>query len=438
MKITPASQSIYRFINIVTIAALIVMGCDPPDRELSIKTESVTKVSYTSCSVNGSFLDFGEDVIVQHGFCYSLSPNPTVNDMTKKLGPVSSTDAFSADLTGLAVNTTYYVKAFAQNSAEPIYSEVQLTFKTLAIELPTVYTNDVSDISANSAIIGGNVTNDGGTAITETGVYYSNSPSSDATGTKLQIGNGTGSFSTSITSLIEDTSYYIKAYAINSVGTSYGTEKSFSTTILTDSRDGNIYNTVKIGTQWWMAENLKYLPSVVGPTTGLQTIPYYYIYSYDGSDVTTAKATANYTTYGVLYNWPAAMNSTVSSTDNPSGVQGVCPTGWHLPGDAEWIQLTDYLGGKSVAGGKLKETGTSHWDDLNTGATNETGFTALPGGGRDDVAPFSGIGKFGFWWSATESSTTNARIRFMGYNSSDVYSYVFKKEYGFSVRCVRD
>ena len=121
-----------------------------------------------------------------------------------------------------------------------------------------------------------------------------------------------------------------------------------------DSRDGNEYNWVQIGDQIWMAENLKYLPSVVGSGTGSETTPYYYVYGYDGTNVPDAKATDNYATYGVLYNWTAAMNGEASSKTNPSGIQGVCPAGWHLPSDAEWTELTDYLGGRSVAGGKLK------------------------------------------------------------------------------------
>src|SRR5574344_54019 len=162
----------------------------------------------------------------------------------------------------------------------------------------------------------------------------------------------------------------------------------------TDSRDGNEYNWAQRGNQVWMLENIKYLPSVVGPETGSQTTPHYYVYGYNGTNVTDAKATANYNTYGVLYNWPAAMNGAASSTTNPSGVQGVCPTGWHVPSDAEWTELTDYLGGASVAGGKLTETGTTHWNSPNTGATNETGFTALPGGYRFSNGAFNGIGLY--------------------------------------------
>ena len=207
-----------------------------------------------------------------------------------------------------------------------------------------------------------------------------------------------------------------------------------------DSRDGNEYNWVQIGDQVWMAENLAYLPSVNMVFDGSEDAAgsYYYVYGYDGTNVADAKATDNYATYGVLYNCTAAMNGEASSTTNPSGIQGVCPAGWHLPSDDEWTVLTDYLGGTSVAGGKLKETGTTHWASPNTGATNETGFTALPGGGRDDVCTFLGIGLGGLWWSATESSATYAWSRYMDYDTSGVTRHGNSKEVGFSVRCVRD
>jgi len=207
-----------------------------------------------------------------------------------------------------------------------------------------------------------------------------------------------------------------------------------------DSRDGNEYNWVQIGDQVWMAENLAYLPSVNMVADGSEDAAgsYYYVYGYDGTNVPDAKATDNYATYGVLYNWTAAMEGEASSTTNPSGIQGVCPAGWHLPSDAEWTELTDYLGGTSVAGGKLKETGTTHWASPNTGATNETGFTALPGGNRGSNGTFGDIGGGGSWWSATEYGATYARRRDMNYGYSGVYRDRYSKEVGFSVRCVRD
>ena len=220
-------------------------------------------------------------------------------------------------------------------------------------------------------------------------------------------------------------------------------EKDLLNNGFTDPRDNNHYNVVKIGNQIWMVEDLKYLPSVVGPGTGSQTTPHYYVYGYNGTNVTDAKATANYNTYGVLYNWPAAMNGAASSTTNPSGVQGVCPDGWHLPSDAEWTELTDYLGGTSDAGGKLKATGTIEagtglWYDPNTGATNETGFTALPGGYRYDDGAFGDVGFLGYWWGATESNAGNAWLRHVYYYGSNVGSYHITKELGLSVRCLRD
>jgi uncharacterized protein (TIGR02145 family) len=206
-----------------------------------------------------------------------------------------------------------------------------------------------------------------------------------------------------------------------------------------DTRDGNVYNWVKIGNQIWMAENLSYLPCVNQVADGSEDAAgsYYYVYGYDGTNVTDAKATSNYTTYGVLYNWTAAMNGSASSSENHSGVQGVCPKGWYLPSDAEWTELTDYLGGTSVAGEKLKETGTTHWYSPNAGATNETGFTALPGGSRYGNGTFGSFEGYGSWWSATEYGSDGAWGRGMGSYHGKVDRDDYGKGFGFSVRCIR-
>ncbi|HRX25145.1 MAG TPA: fibrobacter succinogenes major paralogous domain-containing protein, partial [Chitinophagales bacterium] len=151
-----------------------------------------------------------------------------------------------------------------------------------------------------------------------------------------------------------------------------------------------------------------------------------------------AKATPHYFTYGVLYNWPAAMDGDVSSSSNPSGVQGICPSGWHLPSDAEWTTLTDYLGGIDVAGDKMKEEGTSHWTSPNTGATNESGFSALPGGYRLPGGTFNYVGSYGFWWSSTQSSAYNTWYRYLYYSYSGVNRYNNNKSFGYSLRCIRD
>ncbi|MFA5229031.1 MAG: FISUMP domain-containing protein [Candidatus Paceibacterota bacterium] len=204
----------------------------------------------------------------------------------------------------------------------------------------------------------------------------------------------------------------------------------------TDNRDGKVYKTVTLGAQVWMAENLAYLPAVSAPSSGSYTEPYYYVYGYDGTDVAAAKATINYQTYGVLYNWPAAKTG--------------CPEGWHLPSDEEWIQLEMYLGMTQEElyvlmnlrgtdeGGKLKEAGTSHWNGPNTGATNSSGFTALPCGVRLYGGSFGRVGLYGYWWSSTKYDTYYTWYRCLKYNDSSVYRSTGMKEVGLSVRCVRD
>jgi len=194
--------------------------------------------------------------------------------------------------------------------------------------------------------------------------------------------------------------------------------------VLVDTRDGQLYSTVQIGDQCWMAENLAYLPAVSPSSQGNDTDPYYYVYGYQGTDVNAAKATDNYINYGALYNWPASLNA--------------CSEGWHLPTDTEWTILTTFLGGQSVAGGKMKEAGTSHWYSPNTGATNSSGFTALPGGYRDYNGSFYDLSGNGVWWSSTERSTSYAWRRYLNYNYANVFRYDSNKSLGFSVRCLKD
>ncbi len=199
---------------------------------------------------------------------------------------------------------------------------------------------------------------------------------------------------------------------------------TITTGTFADPRDGTVYKTLTIGSQTWLAENLKYLPLVNTPGTGSRTDPCYYVFGYQGTNVAEAKGNSNYTTYGVLYNWPAAMSA--------------CPAGWHLPSDAEWSQLMDRLGGQDIAGGKLKESGTTHWNDPNTGATNETGFSFIPGGFRNDDAELLYTGTNGYWWSSTEFGSSTAWGRGMYYKSNKVSRDASYKSYGFSVVCIKD
>jgi len=206
---------------------------------------------------------------------------------------------------------------------------------------------------------------------------------------------------------------------------------------VTDARDGYHYDAVRIGNQVWMAENLKYLPSVVGPSSNSQTIPYYYVYGYNGTDVNIAKETSNFANYGVLYNWSAAMSGYSSSMENPSNVQGICPTGWHLPSEAEWVELRDYLGGETVAGSMLKEIGTTHWFPPNISVTNSTGFTALPGGVCAGYEFYS-VTVYGVWSCASEISSNSSYNMRLEYDNIGFYLDYSEKDSGLSVRCVKD
>jgi len=200
--------------------------------------------------------------------------------------------------------------------------------------------------------------------------------------------------------------------------------------IITDI-DGNVYTSVAIGTQVWMTENLKTTKfrngDLIGTTTpdtldiSGENEPKYQ-WAYDGNE-------SLVTTYGRLYTWYAATDT-----------RNVCPTGWHVPTDAEWTTLTTFLGGDSVAGGKLKETGTTHWSTPNKGATNETGFTALAAGNRWywSDATFWGIGYAAMWWSSIGNSSDYAYFRSMSYDGNSVTRNLPQKDFGFSVRCLKD
>ena len=191
--------------------------------------------------------------------------------------------------------------------------------------------------------------------------------------------------------------------------------------------DGNVYKTVTIGKQIWMAENLKTTRFNDGTAISLVaddqawgslTTPAFCWYNKD--------AAVNKNKYGALYNWFCINTGKL------------CPSGWHVSTDAEWTTLTTFSGGENVAGGKLRETGITHWEKPNTGATNESGFTTLPGGYRNNHGAFANIGFFGFWWTATENVPTASWCRTMGCTGTNVLRIFSLKKNGYSVRCIKD
>jgi uncharacterized protein (TIGR02145 family) len=195
--------------------------------------------------------------------------------------------------------------------------------------------------------------------------------------------------------------------------------------IPTVSYAGKTYNTVQIGTQCWMKGNLNIGSKI--PVTQEQTnngVVEKYCYN---------DLEPNCDIYGALYQWNEMMQYSTTG-----GVQGICPTGWHLPSDIDWTTLTSYLGGINIAGGKVKEPGYIHWLSPNTGANNECGFTALPGGFRFSNGSYSSLGSITYIWSSTEESSLHSWVRDIDYNNTKINRTADHKTAGFSVRCLKD
>jgi uncharacterized protein (TIGR02145 family) len=232
-----------------------------------------------------------------------------------------------------------------------------------------------------------------------------------------------------IPGLTPSTPYFYRVRAIsvcglsgNSNTTTYATK--YCGAPITDSRDSKSYNTVLIGTQCWMAQNLNVGTRI---TPGDQTnngILEKYCY---------ADLESNCTIYGGLYQWDEAMQYVTTE-----GVQGICPTGWHLPADAEFTTIATYLGGVSVASGPMKETGTTHWLTPNTGATNSSGFTGLGGGGFQPSHAQIGFNTQDYMWTSKRLNATSSYYRFLYYTDANLYNGATFKTYGFSVRCIQD
>lgn len=299
-------------------------------------------------------------------------------------------------------------------------------------QLPTLTTTTISNITNTTASSGGNITNQGSSAVTARGICWSTSQNPTISNSKTTDGNGTGNFTSNLTGLTTNTTYYVRAYATNTNGTAYGNQQSFTTTgvlancgTVTDI-DGNVYNTVTIGTQCWMVENLKttkyndgtVIPNVTDNTAWINLATG--AWCYYNNDLN------NNAVYGKLYNW-----YTVSTGK-------LAPTGWHVPSDAEWTTLTDYLGGSSVAGNKMKSS-SSLWTPY-TGIvnTNSSGFSGLPAGSRGYDGSYGSKGDGGDFWTSTGDGTGYAWFRYLNSFNSVAGRINYYKSVGISVRCVKD
>jgi uncharacterized protein (TIGR02145 family) len=407
----------------------------------TLTTTTVTSITKATASSGGNISSNGGASVTARGVCWSTSAAPTVSD--DKTTDGTGKGIFTSNLTALTANTTYYVRAYATNSKGTAYGAEKsfTTSTTIVATVPVLTTTTITSITKATASSGGNISSNGGASVTARGVCWSTSAAPTVSDDKTTDGTGKGIFTSNLTALTANTTYYVRAYATNSKGTAYGTEKSFttkkasaSTTTITDV-DGNVYNTVVIGTQTWMVEDLK--------VTKLN----------DGSPIKKLlgdnKEFDGFKKPGYCWSKDQISNKDQGALYNAYAINTgkLAPTGWHIPTKDEWETLINFLGGSEAAGEALRETGTVHWEKPNT-ATNTSGFTAiragyLKGSFYDD--------EYNFWWSSTpaepEKNTDDRLLTLMihgSYKPENVSaSAEITDEDGFlecalHVRCVKD
>lgn len=401
----------------------------------AVATAAVTSITQTTAVSGGNVTSTGGADVTARGVCWSETADPTITDSHLSSGTGAGT--FTITITGLTAGKTYHVRAYATNSVNTSYGE-DVTFTTSAVAYATVTTTTPTAISTTTATAGGNVTSDGGGTVSARGVCWGTSANPTIDDSFTTNGDGTGSFTSSITGLTAGGErYYVRAYATNEAGTAYGSVVAIMTSLA--DADGNEYHTIMIGTQVWMLENLKTtkfnngsdITNETDGTTwkGLTTPAYCW---YNNSDV-------NKDLFGGLYNWFA-----VNSASN------LCPTGWRVPTDNDFKSLEEYLGMSAPTadiygfrgtdeGSQIKST--NGWSSSGNG-TNTSGFTALPGGFRYyDDGSFQSLSQDAYFWTNTpdvNTPDTRAYNRHLIYNSNQIERVVVEKQAGKSVRCVKE
>jgi len=423
----------------------------------TLETGIIDSITSDSASVTGNVLNDGGAEILQKGAVWATFDQPLLENNQGIWNAGAGTGEFTAKLSELLPETVYYVRAFATNETGTAYGQT-ISFTTLThITPPTVITHEVTHIANNKATGGGNIVEAGGAPVIERGVVYSLNPEPNVNDQVVKSRKGLGTFISLMTGLEPETSYYVKAYAINSAGIAYGEQVEFTTLsnfgqpcpgspTVTDI-EGNIYNTVLIGDQCWMKEDLK-------------TITYN-----DGNPITDGTSGETWATnehgaytwyegneeqgrlYGVIYNFHAVNTGKL------------CPTGWWVPSNEEWTEMTGYLlenienttsenishvlkscrQENSPLGGDCNTNEHPRWDahDVHFG-TNETGFSALPGGSRNYTGNyFYGLGNTSYWWTSSQMDATTAWHRRLKFDDGIIHGFVYDKGNGYMVRCIK-
>jgi len=374
-----------------------------------LTTADITAISYTTATGGGNIVSDGGISVIIRGVCWSIHPSPTTNDSKTSDGMGGGN--FVSSITGLSPNTSYYIRAYATNANGTAYG-LTLAFTTDALTMAILTTSPIDDLNANSATSGGNITSDGGSPITARGVVWGTNSGPTISGNSgLTIdGAGTGIFISNINGLSNGTVYYLRAYASNANGTAYGNEINTGSI----DADGNIYSSVFIGTQVWLKGDLNTSKFANGDTISLTHWSFYNNDpQYDNP-------------YGKLYSFAAVADSRL-----------LCPSSFHVASGTDWDELINYLGGSTVAGGSLKESGDSHWVG-NVGATNSSGFTAVPGGRRADDGTFAALTVNSIWWSSTVApGNLNAFYYSLFNGNTTTFDTGISQNYQMSIRCVK-
>ena len=418
----------------------------------TVTTRSATNISTTAAQLNGTVTEHPDYPVTERGFLFA--DNDQLTDAAS-YATGSGGGNFQYTVSNLQVANRYYFRTYALTAIGITYGNL-LVFYTQA-EMPVVHTDSVTEVKASRATCSGVVTYDGGAMVIAKGVCWSTSPNPSVSDNHTNDISNTEAFTSHITDLAASTTYYVRAYATNIIGTAYGEQRSFTTQppffcgidMVTDY-DSNSYHTVEIGQQCWMKENLRTTHYADGTEillgiTNSETVPYRY--APDGNNL-------NVPLYGYLYNWAAVMNGATSSNANPSGVQGICPPGWHVPSKAEWEQLllyvssqSQYVCGSNDANIDKALAATFGWarpeDEEPCSVScyplnnNATGFTALPAGEyTSEATSISVIANFYSSTHYTGFSNPAAYHLEISYVSPRILTLL--QIYGMSVRCLLD
>lgn len=423
-------------------------------------TQAATNITISGATLNGTVnaSDLTTTVTFEYGITSSYG-----NSVTANQSPVSGNNMTNVDanISGLTPGTKYHYRVASVNSLGTTFGNDQ-TFNTEQ-SIPDLTTLPASNKTSNSVMTGGNITSDGGAEIISKGICYSTTPFPTIINNITINGSGTESFTTKITCLFDQTTYYVRAYATNSIGTAYGDQVSFTTEIspitfnpdltygTVSDIDGNCYKTIQIGDELWMAENLKtsryndgsIIPEVTDNTEWsnlcypVQNESNEWINGGTGAFCWYNNSETFENEYGKLYNWMAVNTGTL------------CPVGWRIPDSGDWLRLiidwAEYNPNEFKFGYYLMETGTDHWDELinvfpeGIIANNSTGFTALPGGYRQVDGLFRNLGSISYFWGS-DYVLYDLVSRFYIPSSAPTHTSYYSAQAGsgYSVRCIKD